>query len=604
VQKYSFFSEKKTEFIYMKALRHLNKYFWKYRFRFVLGLLFIFIANVFGLYPPIYIGEVFNIISDALGENKSVDNALQGIIKNQLAYYAFLVLLFAICKGLFMFFMRQTIIVMSRMIEYDLKNEIYNHYQKLSISFYKRNKTGDLMNRISDDVSKVRMYMGPAILYTTNLIISISLIIPKMATISPKLTLYALSPLPILVIAIYKVSRIMNKKSEIVQRQLSKLSSISQETFSGIRVIKSYVQENFAQNQFMEAAEDYKKKNLSLVKVNALFFPLMILLIGLSTLFTIYIGGIEAIAGNIQVGDIATFVIYVNMLTWPVASLGWVTSLVQRAAASQERINEFLNEKPEIQNPTTQRTQISGNIEFNQVSFIYPDTGIRALNKVSFTLKQGETLGVIGKIGSGKSTLAELLCRINDPISGEISIGNENIKSSNLNDLRDAIGYVPQESFLFSDTIYNNIAFGTHACQADDVTDAAKAAGIYDNIRQFKDQFETIIGERGITLSGGQKQRLAIARALIRNPKVMLFDDCLSAVDTETEELILQNIKAQSQNKSCIIISHRASSLKHADQIIVLDKGEIIEQGSHEELIHFDGEYARIYEKQLVEAQE
>jgi len=588
----------------MKALLHLNKYFWKYRYRFILGLLFIFISNIFGLYPPIYIGEVFNIISDALNENSSPDNALQGIIKNQLAFYAFLVLLFAICKGLFMFFMRQTIIVMSRMIEFDLKNEIYNHYQKLSISFYKRNKTGDLMNRISDDVSKVRMYMGPAILYTTNLVISISLIIPQMASINPKLTLYALSPLPFLVIAIYKVSSIMNQKSEIVQRQLSKLSSISQETFSGIRVIKSYVQEKFAQNQFMDAAEDYKKKNLSLVKVNALFFPLMILLIGLSTLFTIYIGGLEAIAGNIQVGDIATFVIYVNMLTWPVASLGWVTSLVQRAAASQERINEFLNEKPEIQNPTTQRTQISGNIEFNQVSFTYPDTGIRALNKVSFTLKQGETLGVIGKIGSGKSTLAELLCRINDPISGEISIGNENIKSSNLNDLRDAIGYVPQESFLFSDTIYNNIAFGTHACQADDVTDAAKAAGIYDNIRQFKDQFETVIGERGITLSGGQKQRLSIARALIRKPKVLLFDDCLSAVDTETEELILQNIKAQSQNKSCIIISHRASSLKHADQIILLDKGEIIEQGSHKELLHFDGEYARIYEKQLVEAQE
>lgn len=604
MQKYSFFSEKKTEFIYMKALRHLNKYFWKYRFRFVLGLLFIFISNVFGLYPPIYIGEVFNIISDALGENKSVDNTIQGIIKNQLAYYAFLVLLFAICKGLFMFFMRQTIIVMSRMIEYDLKNEIYNHYQKLSISFYKRNKTGDLMNRISDDVSKVRMYMGPAILYTTNLIISISLIIPKMATISPKLTLYALSPLPILVIAIYKVSSIMNKKSEIVQRQLSKLSSISQETFSGIRVIKSYIQEDFAQNQFMEAAEDYKNKNLSLVKVNALFFPLMILLIGLSTLFTIYIGGLEAIAGNIQVGDIATFVIYVNMLTWPVASLGWVTSLVQRAAASQERINEFLNEKPEIENPTTLRSDIHGDIKFDKVSFTYIDTGIKALNNISFTLKQGETLGVIGKIGSGKSTLAELLCRTNDPNSGEICIGNNNIKSSNLNDLRDAIGYVPQEAFLFSDTIYNNIAFGTQACQSDDVTDAAKAAGIYDNIRQFKEQFETVIGERGITLSGGQKQRLSIARALIRKPKVLLFDDCLSAVDTETEELILQNIKAQSQNKSCIIISHRASSLKHADQIILLDKGEIIEQGSHKELLHFDGEYARIYEKQLVEAQE
>ena len=587
----------------MIALKHLNKYFWKYRYRFILGLIFIFISNIFGLYPPIYIGEVFNIISDALSESSSPDLSIQGVIKNQLAYYAFLVLLFAICKGLFMFFMRQTIIVMSRMIEYDLKNEIYNHYQKLSISFYKRNKTGDLMNRISDDVSKVRMYMGPAILYTTNLIISISLIIPQMVSISPKLTLYALSPLPFLVIAIYKVSSIMNKKSEIVQRQLSKLSSISQETFSGIRVIKSYVQEDFAQNQFMEAAEDYKNKNLALVKVNALFFPLMVLLIGLSTLFTIYIGGLEAITGNIQVGDIATFVIYVNMLTWPVASLGWVTSLVQRAAASQERINEFLNEKLEIENPTTQRSQISGDIQFNKVSFTYPDTGIKALNNISFTLKQGDTLGIIGKIGSGKSTLAELLCRINDPDSGEISIGNTNIKTSNLYDLRRAIGYVPQESFLFSDTIYNNIAFGTQDCQADAVTEAAKAAGIYHNILEFKEQFNTVIGERGITLSGGQKQRLSIARALIRNPKVMLFDDCLSAVDTETEELILQNIKAQSENKSCIIISHRASSLKHAHQIIVLDKGEIIEQGSHQELMSIDGEYARIYRKQLVEAQ-
>ena len=604
MQKYSFFSEKKTEFIHMNALRHLNKYFWKYRFRFILGLLFIFTSNIFGLYPPIYIGEVFNIIGDVMSENRSIDNTIQGIIKKQLAYYAFLVLLFAICKGLFMFFMRQTIIVMSRMIEYDLKNEIYNHYQKLSNSFYKRNKTGDLMNRISEDVSRVRMYIGPAILYTTNLIISISLIIPKMASISPKLTLYALSPLPLLVLAIYKVSSSMNKKSEIVQRQLSRLSSISQETFSGIRVIKSYIQEGFAQDQFMEAAEDYKTKNLSLVKVNALFFPLMILLIGLSTLFTIYIGGIEAIAGKVKVGDIATFVIYVNMLTWPVASLGWVTSLVQRAAASQERINEFLKEKPEIENPTTLRSDIHGDIKFDKVSFTYQETGIKALNNISFTLKQGDTLGIIGKIGSGKTTLAELLCRINDPNNGEISIGNKNIKTSNLNDLRELIGYVPQESFLFSDSIYNNIAFGTQNCQEKEVTDAAKAAGIYENIKQFKEQFQTVIGERGITLSGGQKQRLSIARALIRNPKVMLFDDCLSAVDTKTEELILQNIKAHSKSKSCIIISHRASSLKHADQIIVLDKGEIIEQGTHKELIHFDGEYAKIYEKQLVEIHE
>jgi ATP-binding cassette subfamily B multidrug efflux pump len=588
----------------MKALRHLNKYFWKYRFRFVLGLIFIFTSNIFGLYPPIYIGEVFNIISDAFGNKNSLDETNYALIKNQLASYAVLVLAFAVCKGLFMFFMRQTIIVMSRMIEYDLKNEIYNHYQKLSISFYKRNKTGDLMNRISEDVSRVRMFLGPAILYTSNLIISISLVIPKMISISPKLTLYVLSPLPLLVIAIYKVSSVMNKKSEIVQRQLSKLSSISQETFSGIRVIKSYTQEAFAQNQFMNAAEDYKTKNLSLVKVNALFFPLMILLIGLSTLFTIYIGGLEAIAGNIQVGHIATFVIYVNMLTWPVASLGWVTSIVQRAAASQERINEFLREDPEIKNNTTESTKIEGDIEFNQVSFTYSDTGIQALKNVSFSIKQGETLGIIGKIGSGKSTLAELLCRINDPNSGTISIGNKNIKELNLFDLRNALGYVPQEAFLFSDTIYNNIAFGSHNSDDNTVYRAAKQAGIFENIMGFKRKFDTLIGERGITLSGGQKQRLSIARALIREPEFMLFDDCLSAVDVETEERILQNIKTESKNKSCIIISHRASSIKHADQIIVLKDGEIIEHGLHKTLMDLNGEYAQIFKKQLVEGKQ
>jgi len=587
----------------MKALKHLNKYFWKYRYRFVLGLVFVFISNIFGLYPPIYIGEVLNLISDSLIQNSSSENTIQSILKGQLAYYAFLVLLFAIGRGLFMFFMRQTLIVMSRMIEFDLKNEIYDHYQKLSISFYKRNKTGDLMNRISDDVSKVRMYLGPAILYSTNLVISIALIVPKMISVSPKLTLFALSPLPILVIAIYKVSSIMNTKSEIVQKQLSKLSSISQETFSGIRVIKSYTQEDFANAQFMDAAEDYKTKNLDLVKVNALFFPLMILLIGFSTLFTIYIGGLEAIAGNIQIGDIATFVIYVNMLTWPVASLGWVTSIVQRAAASQKRINEFLNEVPEILNPSTESFSISGDVCFNNVSFVYSDTGIRALNKLSFTLNEGQTLGIIGKIGSGKSTLAELLCRINDPTDGEITIGSEVINKVNLNDLRSAIGYVPQESFLFSDTIYNNIAFGIQNATEDEVISASKSAGIYDNIMQFKEQFATVVGERGVTLSGGQKQRISIARALIRKPQLMLFDDCLSAVDTETEELILQNIKAESANKTTIIISHRASSLKHADKIIVLDAGAIIEQGNPKELLDSDGEYAAIYKKQLAESQ-
>ena len=585
----------------MKALQHLNKYFWKFRYRFILGLIFIFISNIFGLYPPIYIGEVLNLISDSINQNDSSGNTIQSILKGQLAYYAFLVLLFAIGRGLFMFFMRQTLIVMSRMIEYDLKNEIYDHYQKLSISFYKRNKTGDLMNRISDDVSKVRMYLGPAILYSTNLIISIALIVPKMISVSPKLTLFALSPLPILVLAIYKVSSIMNTKSEIVQRQLSKLSSISQETFSGIRVIKSYTQEDFANAQFMDAAEDYKVKNLDLVKVNALFFPLMILLIGFSTLFTIYIGGLEAIAGKIQIGDIATFVIYVNMLTWPVASLGWVTSIVQRAAASQQRINEFLNEEPEILNPTNEPISIGGDLNFKNVSFIYPDTGITAINNLSFILKSGQTLGVIGKIGSGKSTVAELLCRIIDPTDGKITIGSDEISKVNLNSLRSAIGYVPQESFLFSDTIYNNIAFGKQNATEAEVISASKSAGIYDNIMQFKDQFTTLVGERGITLSGGQKQRVSIARALIRDRELMLFDDCLSAVDTETEELILQNIKDKSVSKTTIIISHRASSLKHADKIIVLDKGTIVELGSPSELLSLNGEYAEIYNKQLSE---
>lgn len=586
----------------MKALRHLNKYFWKYRFRFILGIIFIFTSNVFGLYPPIYIGEVFNIIGDAIQEGDFKSESKRNFIKSQLAYYAFLVLIFAICKGLFMFFMRQTIIVMSRLIEFDLKNEIYNHYQKLSISFYKRNKTGDLMNRISEDVSRARMFIGPAILYTTNLIISISLIIPKMMSISPKLTLYVLSPLPILVVAIYKVSSIMNKKSEIVQRQLSKLSSISQETFSGIRVVKSYTQENFAQNQFMNAADDYKMKNLDLVRVNALFHPLMILLIGLSTLFTIYIGGMEAIAGNIQVGHIATFVIYVNMLTWPVASLGWVTSVVQRAEASQERINEFLKEKEEIQNYVTKPTIISGDISFENVSFTYPDTGIKAINNVSFKMKEGETIGIIGKIGSGKSTLAELICRINDPDEGSIRVGEKSIKELNLYNLRNAIGYVPQETFLFSDSIYNNIAFGASDSNLELVSESAKQAGIYENIMQFKNQFNTVIGERGITLSGGQKQRLSIARALIREPEIMLFDDCLSAVDIETEERILQNIKEQSKNKSCIIISHRTSSIKHADQIIVLNDGRITEIGNHESLMKSGGYYSETYKKQLIES--
>jgi len=585
----------------MKSLVYINKYFWKYRFKLILGVIFIISSNIFGLFPPIYIGQVFNIIGEALNESSIYENKNQ-FIKQQLAYYGLLVLVFAVIRGLFMFFMRQTIIVVSRKIEFDLKNEIYNQYQKLSIGFYKKNKTGDLMNRITEDVSRVRMYIGPAILYSLNLIISITLIVPKMTSVSPKLTIYALSPLPLLVIAIYKVSSIMNERSEVVQRQLSNLSNISQETFSGIRVIKSYNQENFSHQQFMNAAEVYKEKSLNLVKVNALFFPLMILLIGLSTLFTIYIGGLETIAGNIRVGDIATFVIYVNMLTWPVASLGWVTSVVQRAAASQSRINEFLNEVPEIKNFNLKSSEIKGDIEFKNVSFTYNKTSIKALKNISFSLNKGSTLGLIGKIGSGKSTLAELICRIIDPDSGEILIGGESIKNLNLFSLRNAIGYVPQDPFLFSDTIYNNILFGKKQSKESEVINAAKEADIFENIKNFKKGFQTVIGERGITLSGGQKQRISIARALIRKPDFLLFDDCLSSVDTKTEEHILNNIKIKSEGKSCLIISHRASSIKHADKILVLDEGEIVERGSHKDLMLLKGEYFKIFEKQLVES--
>ena len=585
----------------MKSLVYINKYFWKYRFKLILGVIFIISSNIFGLFPPIYIGQVFNIIGEALNESSIYENKNQ-FIKQQLAYYGLLVLVFAVIRGLFMFFMRQTIIVVSRKIEFDLKNEIYNQYQKLSIGFYKKNKTGDLMNRITEDVSRVRMYIGPAVLYSLNLIISITLIVPKMTSVSPKLTIYALSPLPLLVIAIYKVSSIMNERSEVVQRQLSNLSNISQETFSGIRVIKSYNQENFSHQQFMNAAEVYKEKSLNLVKVNALFFPLMILLIGLSTLFTIYIGGLETIAGNIRVGDIATFVIYVNMLTWPVASLGWVTSVVQRAAASQSRINEFLNEVPEIKNFNLKSSEIKGDIEFKNVSFTYNKTSIKALKNISFSLNKGSTLGLIGKIGSGKSTLAELICRIIDPDSGEILIGGESIKNLNLFSLRNAIGYVPQDPFLFSDTIYNNILFGKKQSKESEVINAAKEADIFENIKNFKKGFQTVIGERGITLSGGQKQRISIARALIRKPDFLLFDDCLSSVDTKTEEHILNNIKIKSEGKSCLIISHRASSIKHADKILVLDEGEIVERGSHKDLMLLKGEYFKIFEKQLVES--
>ncbi len=498
--------------------------------------------------------------------------------------------------------MRQTIINVSRYIEYDLKNEIYQHYQVLSLNFYKSNRTGDLMNRISEDVGKVRMYVGPALMYTINTITLFTVAIIYMVNTAPKLTLYTLLPLPILSVSIYKLSRLINKRSTIVQQSLSTLSTYAQETFSGISVIKSYGIEPKTNSEFEGLSAENRQKQINLTKVQALFFPLMILLIGVSNLIVIYVGGMQYMNGEIEnIGTIAEFIIYVNMLTWPVATVGWVTSLVQQAEASQERINEFLKTEPEIQNTVNELTPIKGDIEFKNVSFVYPDTNIEALKNVSFTLKSGKTLAILGKTGSGKSTILDLIGRLYDIDNGSILIDNKKISELNLYSLRESIGYVPQDAFLFSDTIKNNIKFGKEDATDDEVIEAAKDAKVHKSIIGFSKGYDTVLGERGITLSGGQKQRVSIARAIIKKPEILLFDDCLSAVDTETEEKILKNLVRLTKDKTTIIVSHRVSSAKNADQIIVLEDGKVIQTGNHENLINVDGYYKELYTKQLSE---
>jgi ATP-binding cassette subfamily B multidrug efflux pump len=590
----------------MKSLKELNKYILRYKWRLFSGVFFITISNIFAIFPAQVIRHAFDLVKESVHlhsiyEGLAFQKEMYESITTSLLFYGGLVLLFSILKGLFMFFMRQTIIVMSRMIEYDLKNDIYAQYQKLDTSFYKKNNTGDLMNRISEDVSKVRMYIGPAIMYTFNLTVLFILVITTMISVNPKLTLYVVLPLPILSISIYYVSTIINKKSEKVQQQLSALSTFTQESFSGIRILKAYNRELDAESKFTSVCEDYKKVNLNLVKVNAVFHPMMILLIGLSTIITIYIGGQLAINGEITTGNIAEFVIYVNMLTWPVAAVGWVTSLIQRAAASQKRINEFLNATPDIINPTEDSFDIKGEVSFKNVSFTYSDSGIEALKNISFNIPKGETIAILGRTGSGKSTLASLITRQYDVTSGEISIDNKDIRTVNLNDLRSEIGYVPQEVFLFSDTIKNNIAFGQSDIDFSVIKQAASDADILENINEFKTKFDTKVGERGITLSGGQKQRISIARAIIKEPKILIFDDCLSAIDTETEERIINNLKRIMVNKTTIIISHRVSSVKHANNIIILDDGNITETGNHKELIDKKGVYYDLYNKQQIE---
>ena len=582
----------------MKELRYLNKYFVKYKYSFLLGIVFTIIAQIFMLFTPKLISKSFKII-EAFAKDKTIAKSL---IYEELISNILLIIATTIIAGFLTFLMRQTLIVMSRHIEFDLKNEVFRQYEHLSQNFYKQNRTGDLMNRISEDVSKVRMYVGPAVMYSINTFIRFAIVIVYMYNVSPKLTLYTLLPLPILSFAIFKLSSEINIRSTIFQQYLSKVSSFSQEIFSGIRVIKAYSLENQHQNNMIDLANESKSKSLNLAKVQSLFGPLMLALIGISNLVVIYFGGLMYINGSIKsIGTIAEFILYVNMLTWPVASLGWVSSMVQEAEASQKRLNEFLKIEPEIKNKNLNKSVIKGSISFENVSYTYEDTNIRALRNISFTVKKGETLAILGKTGSGKSTILSLISRMYDVTEGKITIDGSEISTVNLFDLRNSIGIVPQDAFLFSDSIKNNIMFGKENATTQEVKSAAKSAVVHENIMGFNKQYETILGERGITLSGGQKQRVSIARAIIKNPPILLFDDCLSAVDTETEETILNNLNEICKDKTTIIVSHRVSSAKNADRIIIIEKGQIIQQGSHNQLINQEGYYAALYTKQLSE---
>lgn len=580
----------------MKELRFLNQFFIKYKWRLLLGLIITAIATIFRIVVPAKIGDSMDAV-----RSKFNGEITQEVLNEMLLENILLIIGAALLSGFFTFLMRQTIIVVSRYIEYDLKNVVFEQYEKLSLSFYKNNRTGDLMNRISEDVGKVRMYAGPALMYSTTTVTLFVVAISYMIYTAPLLTLYAVAPLPILSVSIYKLSIAIHKRSTVVQQYLSKLTTFTQENFSGIAVIKAYGIEGRTQVDFEELANGSKEKNIDLTKVQALFFPLMILLIGLSNLLVVYVGGNQFIEGKIEFGTIVEFLIYVNMLTWPVAIVGWVSSMVQQAEASQKRINEFLKVTPEITNTAAHHTQIEGNIEFNKVHFTYPDTGIHALKGISFTVNPGETLAIIGNTGSGKSTTLELIARLYDIGDGAYTLDSHTAKEMHLDDLRGSIGYVPQDAFLFSDTIKNNIKFGNQDATDEMVVEAAKNAAVHSNIVNFTNGYDTILGERGITLSGGQKQRVSIARAIIKDPKILLLDDCLSAVDTETEEEILQNLQKVSQNKTTIIVSHRVSSVKNADKIIVMEEGKIIQEGTHNQLISMDGYYKELYNKQLQE---
>ena len=583
----------------MKELQYLNKYFVKYKYRFLVGIVITIVAQIFMLFTPKLISKSFKAIEESMKNSALVDKSA---VASDLLQNIILIVITTLIAGLLTFLMRQTLIVMSRLVEFDLKNEVFRHYEVLTQNFYKKNRTGDLMNRISEDVGKVRMYVGPAVMYSINTFVRFAFVIGYMYNVSPKLTLYTLLPLPFLSYAIFKLSKEINKRSTLFQQNLSNLSTFSQEIFSGIRVIKAYSLEERQQVNVEDLSEESRKKSMSLAKINSYFGPLLMALIGVSNLVVIYFGGMMYIDGTISsIGIIAEFILYVNLLTWPVASLGWVSSMIQEAEASQKRINEFLKIEPEIQNRNPNSTPINGTLAFENVGFTYEDTDIVALKNVSFTLNQGQTLAIIGKTGSGKSTILTLLSRLYDVNEGKITIDGTDIRDLNLFDLRNNIGVVPQDAFLFSDSIKNNIKFGNENATDEEVYEAAKKAVVHDNIINFNLKYETVLGERGITLSGGQKQRVSIARAIIKNPKILLLDDSLSAVDTETEEQILNNLLDFCKDKTTIIVTHRVSSAKNADKIIILEDGQIIQQGSHNQLLNQNGYYQELYNKQLSE---
>lgn len=593
----------------MKHLAHLNKYFYKYRWHLIPGVLFVVVSNYFGVIPAQVIRVAFDLVTENINIYRQFDgfdrqSVIYNLFASSLLFFGALVLVLALIRGLFLFLMRQTIILTSRRIEYDLKNEIYTQYQQLDRAFYKRNNTGDLMNRITEDVSRVRSYLGPAVMYSINLVVLSIMVISAMLSVNATLTMYALIPIPFLLTLLLYVNRIINKKSERIQQQLSKISSFVQEAFAGIRVIKTYNRENSQMDGFEQESNQYKDQTLGLVRVEAVFFPLIMLLIGLSTIITVYVGGLEVSRGSITAGNIAEFIVYVNQLTFPAMALAWVTSLIQRAAASQKRINEFLMIQPTIISGSIEATNIQGHIQFKNVDFVYPDTGIHALKNINFEVKPGEIVAFIGRTGSGKSTVAQLVMRMYDADTGTVLMDGQDIKNFDIQSYRSQIGFVPQDVFLFSDTIARNIAFGLDDFTQEEVETAAKNAAVYENIKGFENGFETTIGERGITLSGGQKQRLSIARALVKNPQLLILDDCLSAVDTSTEEEILSNLRGTMRGKSCIIIAHRISTIKNADHIILLDDGAILEQGTHETLIQKRGAYFDLHEKQLLEEEE